>query len=63
MHYDEVLAGISCQNQDNLWTMAEYYILSNKANSHTNTWYDGSFANVLYPEAECISSLKRQVCS
>lgn len=51
MHYDEVLAGTSYQNQDTLWAMAEYYILSNKANSHANTWYDGSFANVLYPEA------------
>ena len=52
MHYDEVLESISYQNKDTLWAMAEYYILSDKANSHANTWYDGSFANVLYPEAD-----------
>ncbi len=52
MHYDEVLASISYQNKDTLWAMTQYYILSNKANSHANTWYDGSFANVLYPEAD-----------
>ena len=53
MHYDEVLASISYQNKDTLWAaMTRYYILSNKVNSHANTWYDGSFANVLYPEAD-----------
>lgn len=52
IHYDGVLDSISYQNKDTLWAMAEYYILSNKANSHANTWYNGSFANVLYPEAD-----------
>lgn len=52
MHYDEVLDSISYQNKDTLWAMVEYYILSSKANSHANTWYDGSFANALYPEAD-----------
>ena len=52
MHYDEVLNGIDYQNKDTLWAMVEYYILSNKANMHANTWYEGSFANVLYPSAD-----------
>ena len=52
MHYDDVLNGIDYKNKDSLWSMVEYYILSNKANMHANTWYEGSFANVLYPQAD-----------
>ncbi len=52
MHYDEVLGSVGCQNRDTLWAMAEYYVLSNRANSHANTWYEGSFASVLYPKAD-----------
>ena len=29
-----------------------YYILSNAANSHALTWYQGSFASLLYPNAD-----------
>lgn len=52
MHYDQVLGSIDYQNQDTLWAMVEYYVLSNKANAHANTWYEGSFANLLYPKAD-----------
>lgn len=52
MHYDQVLDSIDYTNKDTLWAMVEYYILSSKANMHANTWYEGSFANVLYPEAD-----------
>lgn len=52
MHYNEVLDSIDYQNKDTLWAMVEYYILSNKANMHANIWYEGSFANVLYPNAD-----------
>ncbi len=52
MHYDEVLGSVGCQNRDTLWAMAEYYVLSNRANPHANTWYGGSFASVLYPKAD-----------
>ncbi len=52
MHYDEVLGSIDYQNKDTLWAMVEYYVLSNKANVHANTWYEGSFANILYPNAD-----------
>lgn len=52
MHYDEVLECIDYKNKDSLWAMVEYYILSSKANMHANTWYEGSFANVLYPQAD-----------
>lgn len=52
MRYDEVLDSIAYQNKDSLWAMAEYYILSSRANSHARTWFEGSFANVLYPGAD-----------
>lgn len=32
--------------------MVEYYVLSNRANVHANTWYKGSFAKILYPKAD-----------
>lgn len=52
MHYDEVLSSIDYKNKDTLWAMVEYYVLSSKANMHASTWFEGSFANVLYPEAD-----------
>lgn len=52
MHYDKVLDAIPYKNKDALWAMVQYYILSNNANSHALTWYLGSFANVLYPNAD-----------
>lgn len=52
MHYDKVLNSIDYQNKDTLRAMVEYYILSDKANMHANTWYEGSFANILYPNAD-----------
>ena len=52
MHYDEVLNSIEYRNKDTLWSMAEYYILSDKANAHAGTWYEGNFANILYPNAD-----------
>lgn len=52
MHYDEVLGSIDYKNKDSLWAMVEYYILSGKANMHANTWYEGSFASILYPKAD-----------
>ena len=52
MHYDEVIDGIGYKNRDTLWAMVGYYILSDKANAHANTWYEGNFANILYPKAD-----------
>lgn len=52
MRYDGVLDSIDYKNKDTLWAMVEYYLLSGKANVHANTWYEGSFANILYPDAD-----------
>lgn len=52
MHYDKVLDSIDYSNQDTLRAMVEYYILCSQANSHAETWYEGSFASILYPKAD-----------
>jgi hypothetical protein len=52
MHYDKVLDSISYGNKDTLWAMVAYYVLSNRANLHANTWQEGSFAGILYPAAD-----------
>ena len=52
MHYDEVLDSTDYPNRDTLWAMIQYYVLSNMANVHANTWYEGNFAKILYPEAD-----------
>jgi hypothetical protein len=43
-------------NPDTLYSMICYYILSNSANCHAESWWEGSYANILYPNA----SLKSQ---
>jgi len=53
--YDEVLKAVGYQNYDTLVTMLMYYIISEKANSHAQTWYDGSIARILYPHANISS--------
>ena len=52
IHYNEVLDSIGYNNPDTLWAMVLYYVLTSKANSHANTWFQGNFANVLYPKAD-----------
>lgn len=51
MGYDKVLDAIGYGNPDTLKAMAMYYIISEKANVHAQTWFDGSFARMLYPNA------------
>ena len=50
--YDKVLDAIDYGNPDTLKAMVAYYIISEKANSHAQTWQQGSFASVLYPKAD-----------
>lgn len=49
--YDKVLEAVGYGNNDTLMAMVMYYIISEKANSHAQTWYDGSIAQLLYPDA------------
>lgn len=55
MHYTEVLDAISYRNRDTLYAMIEYYTLCDKANDHALTWYKGSYANILFPDASLSS--------
>lgn len=51
MGYDKVIDEISYKNKDTLYAMVAYYVISNAANCHANTWYEGSFEIILYPKA------------
>lgn len=43
MGYDQVIDEISYKNKDTLYAMVACYVISNAANCHANTWYEGSF--------------------
>ena len=49
--YDRVLESVGYGNADTLKAMLIYYIVSEKANVHAQTWFDGSVARILYPDA------------
>lgn len=55
MKYNEVLNSISYRNRDTLLAMIHYYTLCNEANDHAKIWYEGSFSNILYPNANLTS--------
>ena len=47
----EVLSSISVENHDTLKAMIGYYILCQAANCHAQTWWEGSYASLLYRNA------------
>ena len=49
--YDEVLRSIRCSNTDTLFSLLQYYVITDAANSHAGTWWEGSYASLLYPDA------------
>lgn len=53
--YSEVLDSIPYGNPDTLKAMAAYYIVSERANAYAHTWYQGSFASIMYPKADLVS--------
>lgn len=53
--YDSVIDSIPYKNKDSLYAMVMYYILCDSANSHAKTWYEGNYANILYPKANLTS--------
>ena len=42
-------------NPDSLGALLLYYILQKRSNLHAATWYEGSFARILYPKANLTS--------
>ena len=51
IQYDKVLDAVGYGNADTLRAMLMYYIVSSAANCHAQTWYEGSLARILYPNA------------
>lgn len=43
---------LSTDNRDSVRAMVMFYILSSMDISHAGKWYDGSYAQILYPEAD-----------
>ena len=50
--YDEVIEAIGYKNSDTIYSMIMFYILTNYSCMHCNTWYEGNFAKILYPNAD-----------
>ena len=48
---DKVIDRINYGNNDSVRALLQYYVLCNAANSHAATWYEGSYARILYPKA------------
>ena len=53
--YDQVLNSVPYRNKDTLYAMVQYYLLCNSANAHAKIWYEGNYANIMYPKANLIS--------
>ena len=53
--YDEVINALPYRNKDTLYAMVQYYILKDQANEYANLWYEGSIAQLLYPNANLSS--------
>ena len=48
---DKIIDKCGVRNTDTLYSMICYYILSNTANCHAKTWWEGNFARMRYPSA------------
>jgi len=48
---NDIIEKCSVHNHDTLYSMICYYILSNTANCHAKTWWEGNFARMRYPLA------------
>lgn len=42
-------------NPDSVYALLLYYVLQRRSNAHAQTWYEGSFARILYPRANLTS--------
>ncbi|MBR4668835.1 MAG: transposase [Butyrivibrio sp.] len=52
---NKVIEAIDYGNNDSVRALIQYYILCNMANCHAETWYEGSYARMLYPRANLAS--------
>ena len=51
----QALQSLGYGNPDSLGALLLYYILQKRSNLHAATWYEGSFARILYPKANLTS--------
>ena len=51
----QALQSLGYGNPDSLGALLLYYILQKRSNLHASTWYEGSFARILYPKANLTS--------
>ena len=51
----DALKAVGYGNPDSLGALLLYYILQKRSNLHAATWYEGSFARILYPKANLTS--------
>lgn len=51
----ESIESINTSYMDSFWTLLFYYILCDSANCHCETWAQGNYARVLFPEANVTS--------
>jgi hypothetical protein len=50
-----VIDSIGYGNPDTLYAMISYYAVSSGANCHAQSWWEGSYARILYPKANLTS--------
>jgi len=51
----KLIESLNYGNPDSVKALLMYYMLNNKSNSHAETWYEGSYAKILYPKANLTS--------
>jgi len=52
---ESVISAIEYGNPDTLKALVLYYILTKRANSHAQDWFEGNFVKILYPQANLTS--------
>ena len=50
--YDSVIDQVCIEDKDTLLSLLLYYIITDNANSHALSWWEGSYASILYPNAQ-----------
>ena len=50
-----VIDSIKYGNPDTLYAMINYYVVCSMANCHAQSWWEGSYARILYPKANLTS--------
>ena len=52
---DKLIEAIGYGNPDTIYAMLSYYTICSMANCHAQSWWEGSYARILYPRANLTS--------